>query len=129
MRKEFTAPGLATATDPYSVGVQAGNLIFLSGQVACDRITGDIIPGNIKVQTKIIMDNIKYLLEHNGLTLDNIIKCVIHLTDYDRDFAAMNEVYLSYFHKPYPARFCGGVKALYPGCIIEIEAIVSQLSS
>lgn len=124
MRHEFTAPGLSTPSDPYSVGVRAGKLIFLSGQVSCDRITGDIVPGDITVQTKTIMDNIKYLLEHNGLTMDNIVKCIIHLTDYGRDFNTMNAVYLSYFTKPYPARFCGGVKELYPGCIIEIEAIV-----
>ena len=88
------------------------------------RQTGDIVTGDIALQTRTIMDNIKYLLEYNGLSMANIVKCIIHLTDYGRDFQAMNQVYLSYFEKPYPARFCGGVKELYPGCLIEIEAVV-----
>ena len=126
MRKEFTAPGLAASGDPYSVGVICGDIILLSGQVACDRETGEVVEGNIEEQTKVIMDNIKYLLEYNGLTMDNIQKCTIHLTDYERDFQAMNKVYISYFNQPYPARFCAGVKSLYPGCKIEIETVVEM---
>ena len=124
MRQAFTAPGMSFPGDPYSVGVRTGNLIFLFGQVLCDRQSGDIVRGDVGLQSCTVMDNIKYLLEYNGLSMANIVKCIIHLTDYGRDFQAMNQVYLSYFEKPYPARFCGGVKELYPGCLIEIEAVV-----
>lgn len=122
MKKLFSNQAASIA--PYSEAIQSNNYVFLSGQIALSPDTGEVIIGDIKTQTKRILDGIKDFLEEKDLTMDNIVKCNIYMTDYDNDFADMNAVYLSYFTQPYPARLTIGVKSLYPDCRIEIDAII-----
>ena len=116
------APG---AVGPYSQAVAVGSLLFISGQIPINLCqNGDIERGDIKKQTKIVLDNLKGILESEELSLNNIVKTTIFLVNMN-DFAAVNEVYGSYFTDHKPARACVAVKELPKGVGIEIEAIAS----
>ncbi len=113
---------------PYSPIRQVGNLYFVSGHIGIDPATGTAGP-DIAVQTKQVMDNLRTTLEGAGLTMDGIIKTTIFLTDIG-DFGAVNEIYVSYFKEPRPARSTVGVKELPRvskdvDLKIEIEAIAA----
>lgn len=107
---------------PYSQAVEAGGILFISGQIPINPRTGEILTGDIKVQTKQVMDNLKAITEKAGYDIDSIVKAVIYLTDL-REFTKVNEVYGSYFTTNSPARSCIEVKGLPKGAGIEIEAI------
>ena len=92
-----------SAIGPYSQGVNVGDLFFFSGQIPLDPSTGEMAENNIKAQTKQSLENVKALLESQGLDFSNVIKTTVFLDSMD-DFAAMNEVYAEYFVAPYPAR-------------------------
>jgi 2-iminobutanoate/2-iminopropanoate deaminase len=124
MKEALTTPDQSSPLAPYSTAIKSGDYIFLSGQVACDPVSGEVMLGNVETQTRLIMENIRTLLDAHGLRMDDIVKCNVYLTDYPRDFEGMNAAYQSYFSPPYPARFAAGVKDLYPGCCVEIDAIV-----
>ncbi|AEB08735.1 endoribonuclease L-PSP [Desulfobacca acetoxidans DSM 11109] len=120
-RKIIRSTKLPPAVGPYSPGVQAGHFLFLSGQLALNP-AGELLQGDIVVQTIQIMENIKTLLEEAGLTLQDIVKTTVFLTDMG-DFAEMNRVYAEYFPENPPARSTIQVAALPKGAAIEIEAI------
>ncbi|MGB4376338.1 MAG: RidA family protein [bacterium] len=123
MKKESIRTEKAPApVGPYSQAVRAGNLLFLSGQIALDPATGQLVDGDVREHTKRIMENLKAVLEGAGATLDHVVKTTIFLTDMG-DFAAVNEVYGSYFAAVPPARSCVQVAALPKGVPIEIEMI------
>jgi len=123
MKKEAINTQRAPApVGPYSQAVRAGNLLFLSGQIALDPATGQLVDGDVREHTKRIMENLKAVLEGAGATLDHVVKTTIFLTDMG-DFAAVNEVYGSYFAAVPPARSCVQVAALPKGVPIEIEMI------
>jgi 2-iminobutanoate/2-iminopropanoate deaminase len=123
MKKESICTQRAPApVGPYSQAVRAGNLLFLSGQIALDPATGQLVSGDVRDHTKQIMANLKAVLEKAGASLDNVVKTTIFLTDM-QDFAAVNEVYGSYFTADPPARSCVQVTALPKGVPIEIEMI------
>ena len=113
------APG---AIGPYSQAVRSGNLLFCSGQIPLDPKSGQIVSGDITVQTRRVLDNIAAVLRAGGLTFDNVVKTTIFLADLG-DFQAMHEVYGSYFNQDPPARSTVQVSALPRGAKIEIEAI------
>lgn len=107
---------------PYSQAVKFGNLIFVSGQVALNPKTNNIIDGDIKVQTKEIFNRLEKILEAAGASLNDILKVNVYLKSMG-DFPAMNEVYATYFQKPYPARATVEVARLPKGALIEVDCI------
>ena len=110
------------AIGPYSQAIQAGNLLFLSGQLGIDPATGDFVPGAAGEQTGQVFKNIRAVLAEAGLTLDHVVKTTVFLSDM-ADFAAMNAVYAKYFTPPYPARSTVAVKTLPKNGLVEIELI------
>ena len=112
------APG---AIGPYSQGIIVGNLVYTSGQLPIDIATGELVQ-EVKSATIASLDNIKAILEEAGSSLENIIKTTIFLKDIN-DFAAVNEVYATFFNENPPARSCVEVGKLPKDAVIEIEAI------
>jgi len=123
-RKSFTAAG-ATAVGPYSHAVEAGDLIFLSGQTPLDSATGKLVEGDIAAQTEQCFQNLFNVLASAGLTEADVIKANVFLTNMG-DFAAMNKVYATKFSAPYPARSTVAVAALPIGAQVEIELIARK---
>lgn len=123
-RNAINAPG-ATAVGPYSHGVDSEGLVFLSGQTPIDSATKKLVEGSIQDQTRQCFANLKAVLEAGGLTLDDVQKVNVFLTDMN-DFAAMNEVYMQQFTAPYPARTTIGVVSLPVGARVEIEMIARR---
>jgi 2-iminobutanoate/2-iminopropanoate deaminase len=113
------APG---AIGPYSQGIDAGTLVFTSGQLPVNMASGDLETADIKQATKNSLDNCKAILEAASSSLDKVIKTTVFLTDL-ADFTAMNEVYATYFPGNPPARSCVQVAALPKGAKVEIEMI------
>ena len=105
------------AIGPYSQALVSGGTVFVSGQIPVDPSTGMIAE-----QTAQSLSNIENILAENGMTMENVIKTSVFLSDLS-DFAAMNEVYASRFKAPYPARSCVEVAAIPKGCKVEIECI------
>src|SRR5512136_1771230 len=106
-RKAYSAPN-AISVGPYSHAVEAGNLLYLSGQTPIDPATGKLAAGGISEQTAQCFANLFAVLASAGLTADQVVKVNVYLTDMN-DFAAMNAVYAAQFDKPYPARTTIGV--------------------
>ena len=123
-RKTFTAAG-ATAVGPYSHAVEAGDLIFLSGQTPLDSATGKLVEGDIEAQTEQCFVNLFNVLAAAGLTEANVVKANVFLTDMG-NFSAMNKVYATKFSAPYPARSTVAVAGLPIGAQVEIELIARK---
>ena len=123
-RQTVTAPNTPSA-GPYSHGVWAGDLFYLSGQAAVDPATGKLIPGDISAQAAQSFKNLFSVLAAAGLGPQHVIKVNVYLVDMN-DFAAMNAVYAAQFDKPYPARTTVGVASLPLGARIEIELIARR---
>lgn len=109
------------AIGPYSQAIGTGTLIFVSGQLPLDAKTKKM-PEAIADQAKMSLENIKAILEETGSSMDKVVKTTIFLADI-KDFAAVNEVYATYFTAPFPARSTIAVKDLPMGAGIEIEAV------
>jgi 2-iminobutanoate/2-iminopropanoate deaminase len=107
---------------PYSQGIVLGELVFVSGQIAVDPATNEVIDGGIAEQTERVMQNLKAILEAAGSSLDNVVKTSIFLVDL-ADFGAMNEVYARHVGEPYPARATVQIGALPAGARIEVEVV------
>lgn len=112
------APG---AIGPYSQGMKVGNFIFFSGQLPIDPANGDM-PAGIEAQTKQSLENVRGLLESQGLSFKNVVKTTVFLDSMD-DFATMNGIYAQYFEDPYPARSAVEVAKLPKGALVEVEVI------
>ena len=110
------------AIGPYSQAIVTGDLIFTAGQVGLDPVTGEIVGGEIKLQTARVLDNLAAVLEAAGSGLDKVLKCTVFLADF-AEFAAMNEVYAQKFGQHRPARSTVGTTALPKGARVEIECI------
>lgn len=110
------------AIGPYSQAIQAGNLLFLSGQIPLDPATGEIVAGGIEAQTRQVMANLKAVLEAANLGFDSLVKTTIYLVDLG-DFAAVNGIYGEFYGTTPPARATVQVAALPKGALIEIEGI------
>ena len=122
MRTAVQTDAAPAAIGPYSQAVRAGNLLFVSGQVALDPANGQIIEGDIAAQAHRILQNIGGILSAAGLTFDHIVRTTVFLADLN-DFAAMNEVYDAYFRSPAPARSTVQVARLPRDARLEIDAI------
>lgn len=112
------------AVGPYSQAVVAGGLIFVSGQLPIDPVTGAFPSEDIKELTRQSMKNLSAILKNAGTSMDKVVKTTIYLKNL-ADFAAVNEVYASFFNGSYPARSCFEVAALPKGAKVEIEAIAA----
>ena len=112
------APG---AIGPYSQGIDIGNMIFFSGQIPLNPETGEM-PEGIEAQTKQALDNVKGLLESQGLDFSHVVKTTVFLDNMD-DFNTVNSIYAQYFLEPYPARSAVEVGRLPKGALIEVEII------
>lgn len=119
---EVVSKDAPAAVGPYSQAINAGGMIFCAGQIAKDPKTDEIVRGTIKEQTKRVMDNLSLVLEAAGTDLDAIVKTTVFLKDMS-DYEGMNEVYGSYFKKPYPARSTVQVVRLPKDVLVEIECI------
>lgn len=107
---------------PYSQGIVLGDLVFVSGQVAIDPATGQVVEGGIAEQTERVMQNVAAILEEAGSSLKQLVKCGIFLADFD-DFGTMNEVYDRHVGPEPPARATVQVAYLPSGVLVEIDAI------
>lgn len=124
--KEVIFTGKAPAAiGPYSQAIEANGMVFVSGQLPVDPVTGNIVEGGIKEQTAQIFENIKNILAIKGLTTADIVKTTVFLTDMAL-FADMNEIYARYFKGDFPARSAIAVKALPKNASVEIECIASK---
>jgi 2-iminobutanoate/2-iminopropanoate deaminase len=117
--------GFPPSTDPYSQVVEAGDLVFLAGQVASDPGTSGTFPGGIKAETKSVFDNVGRLLGAIGLDIGSLVRCTIYLTDFN-DFADMNVAFEEYFPENPPTRTTVGVTRLARNCRIEVEATATR---
>ena len=125
MIERISPPGIAAPRGPYSPAVRAGDFIFVSGQVAVDPKTQQLISGDISQQTRQVLNNIKSLLEGCGAAMSDIVKCGVFLAD-GKDFAAMNVVYAEFFGDAKPARSTVVTGFAMAGVLVEIDAIVYQ---
>lgn len=125
MKEIISTQKAPAAIGPYSQAVGTGNLVFCSGQVPLVPETGALIEGGIKEQTLQVFKNIEAILAQASLTMADIVKTTVFLTDIN-DFADMNEVYAEYFEGNYPARSAVQVAALPKGAKIEIEVICAK---
>jgi 2-iminobutanoate/2-iminopropanoate deaminase len=124
MRDVIKTTQAPAAVGPYSQGIKVsgGSLLFTAGQVALDPATGQLIEGDIKVQTQRTLENVKAILTAAGSSLANVVKATVFMTDLG-EFAAMNETYREFFPQNPPARTTVEVRALPRGASIEIETI------
>lgn len=125
MKKIVDSSQAPKAIGPYSQAVEAGGLLFVSGQLPVDVNTGKFVEGGIREQTEQSLKNIGHILEAAGCTYDHVVKTTCLLSDI-ADFAAMNEVYAKYFMHDCPARAAFAVKALPLGALVEIEVVAAK---
>ncbi|NDL66746.1 RidA family protein [Anaerotalea alkaliphila] len=122
-RKTIQTNKAPAAIGPYAQAVVVGDMLFASGQIPVDPATG-AVPETIGEQTAQVFANIQAILAEAGLTLDNLVKTTVFLKDMN-DFAAMNEVYASFFKERFPARSTVEVARLPKDVKVEIEAVAS----
>ena len=126
MRHAISTTDAPQAIGPYSQAIRAGNLLFASGQIPIDPVTGAVVAGDIAAQTRRVFENIAGVLKAAGGSFDHVVKTTVFLADMS-DFAAMNAVYGEYFTQPAPARSTVQVARLPRDARVEIE-IVADLS-
>jgi 2-iminobutanoate/2-iminopropanoate deaminase len=124
MKQAIAAAGAPKAIGPYSSALRAGPLLFISGQVPFDPATGNLVGGDIQAQTRRVLQNVGALLEAGGLSFHAVVRTTVFLADMN-DFAAMNEVYQTFFSEPYPARSTVQAARLPRDARIEIDAIAA----
>lgn len=123
MKETIKAKNAPAAIGPYSHAVVAGNLMFLSGQIAINPETGEM-PAGVQAQTAQAIANIKAILAEKGATLDNVVKTTVYLAEMSL-FGEMNEIYAQHFSEPFPARSAIAVKELPKSALVEIEVIAA----
>ena len=111
------------AIGPYSQAVRAGNTVYLSGQIPLDPATGELVTGDITVQTQRVFENLRAVCEAAGGSLSKLVRVGIYLTDL-RNFAAVNAVMAEFCKEPYPARSTVEVSGLPRGAEVEIDAVL-----
>jgi len=111
------------AIGPYSQAIRAGDFLFVSGQIPLDPSTGKLVEGDVRAQTRRVLENMGEILKAAGASFAGVVKATVYLADLT-DFAAMNEVYAGFFGDPAPARAALQVSRLPRDVRVEIEAIV-----
>jgi len=126
MDKESISTNFAPkALGPYSQAIKYGNQLFLSGQIALDPATNEMSTGDVEVQTRIVLANLKAVLAANDMTMDNVLMATVYLKDLG-DFAKMNAIYAEYFKESPPARATVQVSGLPKNALVEISFIAGK---
>ena len=124
MRKHFISADAPKPIGPYTHGVAAGGLMFLSGQIPLDPKTNEVVPGGIEAQTEQVLKNLLAVLKEAKMGAENVVKTTVFLVDLG-DFAKMNEVYAKYLGKQPPARSTIQAAGLPRGVKVEIDVIAA----
>jgi 2-iminobutanoate/2-iminopropanoate deaminase len=124
-RQAFTATGGPTPVGPYSHAIGTDDLVFVSGFVGIDPVSGTLVEGGIEAQAHQALRNLGQVLDAAGCSFDDLVKCTVFLADIG-DFAALNGVYATYMPDPPPARSTFAVAALPLGALVEIEAVARR---
>jgi 2-iminobutanoate/2-iminopropanoate deaminase len=122
MIERLSPPGVPVPRGPYSPAVKAGGFVYVSGQVPIDTSTNQVSLGDVKHETRLVLNNTKSILEGAGATLAQVIKCTVYISD-PADFHAMNEVYAEFFGEHKPARTTIVCKFVMPDLKVEIDCI------
>ena len=122
MKKAIHTDKAPAAIGPYSQAIKAGNLLFISGQVPLDPATGEVVEGDITVQTRRVLDNVKAILTEAGADFSNVVKTTVFLKDMN-DFVPLNRVYAEYYPENCPARSAVEVGRLPKDVLVEVETI------
>ncbi|MDK2954824.1 MAG: 2-iminobutanoate/2-iminopropanoate deaminase [Desulfovibrionales bacterium] len=126
MGKEIVATTAApSAIGPYSQGVWAGSLLFVSGQTPIDPATGDVVKGSVVDQARQSFANVQAILKAAGLGMDKVVKSTLFIKDMN-SFTDINKVYAEFFSTPYPARSCVEVARLPKDVLVELEVVASK---
>lgn len=125
MKKQIATLNAPAAIGPYSQGISAGSLVFVSGQLPVDPSTGKIEGTDMKAQARRSLKNVESVLKEVGYTLDDVVKTTCFLTDMS-GFGDFNEVYAEFFKGVCPARSCVGVKQLPKEALCELEVIACK---
>jgi 2-iminobutanoate/2-iminopropanoate deaminase len=128
MIERLSPPGVPAPRGPYSPAVRAGDFIFVSGQVPVDPATNQVQSGDIRSETRLVLTNMRRILEGCGATLADVVKCSVFLGD-GGDFAAMNEVYTEFFGESKPARSTLACQFAIPGIRVEIDCIAYRAAA
>jgi len=123
MKKITTSEDAPLPVGPYSLATKTGNMFFLSGQIALDPKTNNLVNDSIENEIRQIFENMSAVAKANGGSLDSMIKLNIFLTDFD-NFQTLNKVMMEYFTEPYPARSTVGVACLPKNANVEVEGIM-----
>jgi 2-iminobutanoate/2-iminopropanoate deaminase len=121
-KKIITSDHAPQAIGPYSQAVEAGGFVFVSGQIPLDPKTGQVFQGDIRAQTKLVLENAKAILLAAGCTMSGVVRSTVYLKSMN-DFAAVNEVYGSYFPVSPPARATVEVSRLPKDVAVEVDLI------
>jgi 2-iminobutanoate/2-iminopropanoate deaminase len=122
-KAEFiNSPAAAQRNLPFSEAVRAGDLLFMAGQIGDDRKTGKVVPGGIAPEARQTLQHIKEVLERNGGSLADVVKCTVFLADI-AEWPTFNDVYREFFKSPFPARSAFGATGLALGARVEVECI------
>jgi 2-iminobutanoate/2-iminopropanoate deaminase len=124
MRDAISTDAAPRAIGPYSQAVRAGSLVFVSGQIPLDPTTGALVGGDIVAQTHRVFANLQAILDAAGSSLEQVVRATVYLADMN-DFAAVNEVYGTYFSSPAPARATVQAARLPKDARVEIDVIAS----
>lgn len=122
MNKSIHTDNAPAAIGPYSQGIQAGNTIYVSGQIPINPATGELVGDDIATQTRQSLTNISNILAAARADMSNVVKTTVLLADIN-DFSAMNDVYAEFFTEPFPARAAFQAAAIPKGAKVEIEAV------
>jgi 2-iminobutanoate/2-iminopropanoate deaminase len=123
MQKEVTnTPNAPKAIGPYEQAIKVGEFVYASGQIPLDPKTGNIVEGDIRIQTRRVLENLRAVLEASGSSLERVVKTTVFLKNIT-DFAAMNEVYAEYLGAAKPARSTVAVADLPREALVEIDLI------
>jgi len=125
MIERITPPGAVSPRGPYSHAVRAGNFIFVSGQGPIDPATDQLSYGTIEHETRLVLNNVKRIVEGCGASMKDVVKCNVYLRN-GSDFAAMNAVYAEFFGEAKPARTTVETKFADPRMLVEIDCIAYQ---
>ena len=124
-KKPIQTSEAPSAIGPYSQAIRIGDFLYTSGQIALNPKNMEMMNGEIEEETEWVLENIKAILQAGGMSLSQVIKTTVYLTDLD-EFSRMNQVYEKFFEKTKPARACVQVAALPKGAKVEIDAIAAE---
>jgi 2-iminobutanoate/2-iminopropanoate deaminase len=125
MQKEVQSADAPAAIGPYSQAIMAGSTLYMSGQIALDPITGQMVGNTAEAQTRQVLKNMAAVLSEVGLDFSNLVQCTIYLSTMD-DFGIVNEIYGSAMSSPAPARGTVAVKTLPKNALVEIVGVAYQ---